>query len=140
MRLLIVAGESMAPAVRDGDVFMVGQAGKVRRGDIVVFPHPRLTGMTLIKRVIGLPGETVAIEMGEVSVDGRQDIDRWGVGFTYPDGEWVTLDHHVFVLSDNRKATRDDSRNFGPIPERVLRRVRWRLRRGRPDAPGTLDQ
>ncbi|MEX0945731.1 MAG: signal peptidase I, partial [Acidimicrobiia bacterium] len=74
----------MAPAVRDGDVLMVGHAGKVRRGDIVVFPHPRLTGMTLIKRVIGLPGETVAIEMGEVVVDGRQDIDRWGVGFTYP--------------------------------------------------------
>ncbi|MEX0946391.1 MAG: S26 family signal peptidase, partial [Acidimicrobiia bacterium] len=92
------------------------------------------------KRVIGLPGETVAIEMGEVAVDGRQDIDRWGVGFTYPDGEWVTLDDHVFVLSDNRKTTRDDSRNFGPIPERVLRRVRWRLRRGRRDTPGTLDQ
>jgi signal peptidase I len=88
----------------------------------------------MIKRVIGLPGETVVIDTGAILIDGHDDQDRWGVGLVSTDGEWVVGENQIFVLSDNRSATKDDSRSFGPIDGDRARRV-WRVARtggGRP--------
>jgi signal peptidase I len=84
----------------------------------------------MIKRVIGLPGETVVIDTGTILIDGRADQDRWGVGLTSTDGEWTLAMDQIFVLSDNRSATRDDSRGFGPITAHTSRRVWWVVRIG----------
>ena len=130
----------MAPALRPGNVVYCRRPGlPLGRGDYVVFGHPRRADMKLIKRVIGLPGETIVIDTGVVLVDGREGPDRWSVGLTSPDGEWPVSTEEVFVLSDNRSATMDDSRNFGPVPTANLRRVWWVVRsRGDSGSPPPL--
>jgi signal peptidase I len=85
----------------------------------------------MIKRVIGLPGEKIVIDTGVILVNGRDDVDRWFVGLTSTDGEWTVAEDQIFVLSDNRSATRDDSRTFGPIDAGTARRVWWVARTGR---------
>ena len=112
---------------------------RARRGSIVVFRHPRQPGMWLVKRVVGLPGEEVEIDLGEVLVDGDRGVDLWGYGqSTMPEGKWVIAEGEVLVLSDNRLATVDDGRSFGPVPMRDMFRLIWpRIRsRQRSDQPG----
>jgi signal peptidase I len=92
-----------------------------QRGDIVVF-NPPVGGNTkpYIKRIIGLPGETVEIRDGSVYVDG-DPIDEPYLGnvtTSWPNGDpgrqLVVPDGHFFVLGDNRNNS-TDSRSFGPI-------------------------
>lgn len=91
------------------------------RGDIVVFDPPTPSNKPYIKRVIGLPGETVTIRDGAVFIDGQE------LNETYLRGEEtecpgrdeceevVVPEGHVFVLGDNRDNSQD-SRGFGPVP------------------------
>jgi signal peptidase I len=121
-----VAESSMEPALVPGDrLLSVRPADRVERGRLVVFEHPGRPGFMLVKRVIGLPGETVTVRGGVVSVDGEPAVDVWGVGPTRPDGMWETGPHELFVLSDNRQSTRADGRTFGPIDGRSAYRVVW---------------
>ena len=106
----------MEPALIDGDRLQARRPrGTPRRGAIAVFVHPLIPDFWLVKRVIGLPGERVTIEFGEALIDGQPDIDQWGVGSTFPEGEWQSGPDQVFVLADNRSATIDDGRRFGPL-------------------------
>jgi signal peptidase I len=89
----------------------------------VVFVHPDRPETWLVKRVIGLPGERVTIDFGEVLIDAQPGLDRWAKGPTSPDGEWHIGEDSVFVLSDNRPATRADSRTLGPVAVTSLLRV-----------------
>jgi signal peptidase I len=111
-----------------------------RRGDIVVFRLPnqyvpplteRVAAMIrtvltrshtaawpdpLIKRVIGLPGETVEIREGRVYINGVQLAEPYETQLTLPDlGPRVIAPGHVFVLGDNRGGS-NDSRAFGEVP------------------------
>lgn len=144
LRSFLVSGDSMGPALGDGDRFLgwrTGRAGQVRRGAVVAFTHPLRPGFWLVKRVVGLGGEVIAIDTGEVLIDGRAGIDRWGQGWTTPDGEWRIPSGHLFVLSDQRPLTRNDSRRFGPIAASDLYRMVFRpLHRRRPQAPPPIVQ
>jgi signal peptidase I len=135
-----IPSESMDPTLKVGDRVLVNKlsyrAHDVHRGDIVVFTTPRReTGngiKDLVKRVIGLPGETVEFRDGRVLVNGRQLVepyvkgkltkqlqDRVPAGCGAPrDGQpgCVVPGAHVFVMGDNRPASKD-SRAFGPINE-----------------------
>lgn len=133
----------MLPTLQPGDVILCRGQGRIPvRGDIVVFEHPHRPGFTLVKRVIGVPGELITIEDGEVHIDGHPGADRWAglatniddayPAGTYPDGEFELGPEAVFVLSDNRAATRDDSRSFGPIPVAGTRGMWFRLGPRRP--------
>lgn len=106
------------------------------RGSIVVFHHPRRSELWLVKRIVGLPGEKVVIDFGEVVIDGRSGVDVWGDGMeTFPEGQWTVGPLEVFVLSDNRPATADDGRSFGPVPVSGMMKVIWpRVRRSQ--SPG----
>jgi signal peptidase I len=92
-----------------------------QRGDIVVF-NPPVGGASkpYIKRIIGLPGETVSIRDGGVYVDGERIDEPYlnGVATSWPNGDpsrqLVVPDGHFFVLGDNRNNS-TDSRSFGPI-------------------------
>lgn len=90
------------------------------RGSIVTFTHPSDPERTLVKRVIGLPGETVAMQEGVVYIDG-QPLDEPYVVFrdrwTLPP-QRIPFDS-VFVMGDNRPNS-SDSRVFGPVPRTSL--------------------
>lgn len=90
-----------------------------RRGDIVVFEYPRDTSRDFIKRVIGLPGETVEIRNGQVRIDGvplnepyLPESAKAQMGNMAP--VKVPLDA-IFVMGDNR-GNSSDSRNWGSLP------------------------
>ncbi|MCS7178053.1 MAG: signal peptidase I [Anaerolineae bacterium] len=116
----VVRGDSMEPTLHDNERVIVEKisyrlTGGPRRGDVVVL---RLEGARdmLIKRVVALPGETVAIQGGQVIVDGMPLTEPWAVrpgGSDYP--PTLVPEGYVFVLGDNRSHS-NDSRSFGPIP------------------------
>ena len=82
--------------------------------------------MWLVKRVVGLPDEEIVVDFGEVLVDGRSGVDLWSGGqTTFPEGKWKVGADEVLVLSDNRVATVDDGRLFGPVPLSGMLRVIW---------------
>lgn len=139
-----IPSESMLPTIEVNDRVMVNklayQWGEPQRGDIVVFRDPaapeldesipeavirsvleaigiRTRGRDdLIKRVVGLPGETVEIRDQQVMIDGEPIEETYTVnGPTVDAGPFTVGTDQVFVLGDNRSFS-FDSRRFGPIP------------------------
>jgi signal peptidase I len=114
-------GPSMAPTLHSGDQVLVDKRAYrhrlPRRGDLVVFRAPR-TGDVTLKRAIGLPGDSVAIEDGRLVVNGRRQNEP----YTDPDaidsvffGPVRVRPGTVFFLGDNRLDS-TDSRDFGAVP------------------------
>jgi signal peptidase I len=116
-----VEGQSMEPNLHTNQRLVVEKVSYRFRGperfDIVVLRLPSQGDELLIKRVVGLPGETVEIQDGHVSVDGRVLEEPFAVGETRPgrQASVVVPPLHVFVLGDNRNHS-NDSRSFGPVP------------------------
>jgi signal peptidase I len=130
-----IPSASMEPTLKKEDRVLVNKLsyrfGDPGRGDIVVFDRPE--GATasdiseLIKRVVGLPGESIVIEGGHVFVDGRQlEEDYLPEGTTtstdafenkcHRDDPCVVPADSLWVMGDNRNDSQD-SRAFGTIPE-----------------------
>jgi len=114
-----VLGQSMEPNLHSTQRVVVEKVTYrfvhgPRRGDVVVIDAPDQSEM-LIKRVVGLPGETIELRNGQVYIDGEPLTEPWVVnpgGGSY--GPLTTPPLHVFVMGDNRGAS-NDSRNFGPV-------------------------
>ncbi|MET0830877.1 MAG: signal peptidase I [Acidimicrobiia bacterium] len=137
LRRYEIAERSMSPTLSPGDyVVAVAARRPPRRGDVVIFADPELPGRDLVKRVIGLSGETVTVTDGRVLVNGHPEADRWARGPTTPDGSWLVPAGHVFVLGDDRVSSSGDSRATGPT---LVESLAWRIlfrygRRSRSDA------
>lgn len=113
-----VLDDSMRPTVGKGYylanryVYHFSDPG---RGDIVVLDRGTYGSEEEIKRVVGLPGETVQIKSGAVYINGRRLEEPYVSGATYPDYGPRTIGKGAyFVLADNRKV-REDSREYGPV-------------------------
>jgi signal peptidase I len=119
----VVEGTSMLPNVHSGDRVLVDRlayhVGSPRRGDIVVFRFP-WSSSNLIKRVIGLPGDTVQITPAVVRVNGRvvrEPYIRYVEQYTYGPARVPAGDY--FVLGDNRVVSYD-SHIWGFLPRNYL--------------------
>jgi len=114
-----VEGTSMVPTLQNGEYILVSKlsykTGVPARGDIIVFGLPTDTKQELIKRVIGLPGETVTIKDGIVSVNGVTLNEPYIAQPPNYNGEWQVTDGQLFVLGDNRNNSKD-SHQWGLLP------------------------
>lgn len=115
----------MLPAIKDGDGLLLsrfdrGARVSLQRGDIVLLRSPADPAKFYIRRLIGLPGETVAIREGNIIVNGSALSEpyvapRLNVSNTSLPPVQLT-ERHYYVLGDNRDNA-SDSRIWGPVPE-----------------------
>jgi signal peptidase I len=142
VQTFFIPSGSMEPTLQVGDRILVNKLSYhlhgVGRGDIVVFSRPAAENCggpevnDLVKRVVGLPGETLSLSGGHVYVDGRPLDESWlpasaqGVTRPGPGGTLYSLQHaykvpadDYFVMGDNRTDS-CDSRYWGPIPKSLI--------------------
>lgn len=114
-----VDGFSMRPTLQDGEYILVSKLayklGEPQRGDIVVFIFPVNPEEDLIKRVIGLPGDTITIQDGVLSINGVEMDEPYINAAPAYDGTWQVAEGELFVLGDNRNDSRD-SHQWGLLP------------------------
>ena len=121
-----VEGTSMAPLLSDQERIFINKFvyrfEPIERGDVVVFWYPLDRSKSFIKRVIGLPGETVEIRQGAVYVDGKLMPEPY-VPAQYEDLSDFALvrvpKDSYFVMGDHRISS-NDSRVFGPVESRYI--------------------
>lgn len=108
MRFFLVPSESMYPILQRNDYIVTLNQKEYRRGDIVVLVDPKAPRDYLVKRIVGVPGDTLATVGGALFIDGRYASEPYVneetltdlISFVVPAGE-------VFVLGDNRNASED---------------------------------
>ncbi|MGH9674904.1 MAG: signal peptidase I [Bryobacteraceae bacterium] len=123
-----VEGTSMMPALSDQERIFINKfiyrfgIGDIARGDLVVFWFPGDQSKSYIKRVVGLPGDTVEIENGEVIVNGHTLIEDY-VPEEFRDHFSMQVtrisDSEYYVLGDHRSSS-NDSRIWGPVHRRYI--------------------
>ena len=131
-----VDGSSMYPNFEDKEYILTDKItyrrGNPQRGDVIVFHAPPPFDSDFIKRVIGLPGETVVVENGKVYINGKQlpenylpgsyvtsekSFLREGVTYVIPEGYYM-------AFGDNRGYS-SDSREWGPISKKAIVGKAW---------------
>lgn len=126
----IVSGASMDPTFRNGQYVIVDELsyniGEPVRGDVIIFKYPKNPSQYFIKRVIGLPGETVIINnQGKVSIKDKAGnlaltLNEPYVAYPKDDTAERTLKaEEYFVMGDNRSGS-FDSRAWGPVPRKMI--------------------
>jgi signal peptidase I len=130
---VVVEGTSMLPQLHDGERLLVNKLvyykigsvgwGHLQRGDIVVFWYPKDPEKSYVKRIVGLPGETVEVRNGLILINNKQLEE------TYIDTEHNQSlpsfaprkvdEHYYFVMGDNRDNS-SDSRYWGLVPEKYI--------------------
>lgn len=125
----VVSGNSMYPTFHNGEYLIVNElakySGTYERGDVVILRYPLNPSKYFIKRVIGLPGETVALADGVVTITGSTHASPLTLSEPYvknpkDDSFSRTLDaEEYFVMGDNR-AQSSDSRVWGPVPKDLM--------------------
>jgi signal peptidase I len=117
-----VDGPSMTPTLLNHQYILVDKVqymfSSPSRGDVIVFKWPKDTSEDFVKRVIGVPGDTVRVSAnGQVFVDGTAINEPYVNDLTnpYQPNTWTLASNQYFVLGDNRGDS-SDSRDWGPVP------------------------
>lgn len=127
-KVLKVSGATMEPTLHDGDRVVVFSVHReLERGDIVICTFPSNPDIKVIKRIIGLPGETIEINNSQVLVNGNvlnEPYIKEPLKYSLePD---IISDNHYFILGDNRNNS-SDSHNLGLVPlENILAIVQFK--------------
>ncbi len=122
-----VYGSSSYPTWENGEKFITDKIsysfGEPKRGDFVVVESPTNRDQDFLKRIIGLPGETIRLSEGKVYIDGllldessylEESTNTSGQGFLANEVDYQVPEEYFFVMGDNREHS-SDSRSFGPI-------------------------
>lgn len=128
----VVRGASMEQSFQDRDYLVIDEISYAfrtpQRGEAIVFRYPRDPNQYFIKRIVGLPGETVEIRGGVVRISNEDYPDGFvlsepylspGLNQTQPEMSLTLGQEEYFVLGDNRVAS-SDSRVWGPLPRRFI--------------------
>ena len=127
----IVSGTSMVPTFHDSEYLIVDEISyrldEPKRGEVIVFRFPHNPSVFYIKRVIGLPGETINIEKGVVTIKNEENPDGTELEEPYvsavvDDGRDMSVElkeNEYFVMGDNRNRS-SDSRSWGILPKDLL--------------------
>ena len=119
-----IDGASMKPGLHTDEFVMVDKVSYLfqspQRGDVIVFHYPLDTSKDFIKRVIGLPGDTIHITSTSVIVDGQTLHEPYiSTPFNFENNTWKLGPDQFFVMGDNRDNSLD-SRSWGPLDRRYI--------------------
>jgi len=125
----VVSGESMYPTFKDKEYLIIDElsylTGEPKRGDVIVFRYPNDTKRFFIKRVIGLPNETIIIDKGAIKIINDLNPDGFFLEEPYLNEKFDTTSTYqtnqkeFFVLGDNRNKS-SDSRYWGILPRKLI--------------------
>jgi len=127
----IVRGASMEPTFDNGEYLIVDQVSyrinPPERGDVVIFRYPKNPSIFFIKRLIGLPGETVEITGERITIRRGVGVEPIALDQSFIDPSRLNSEYGVyaldadeyFVMGDNRSES-SDSRTWGPLPKEDL--------------------
>ena len=125
----IVSGSSMSPTFENGQYLVVDELSyklnDPERGDVAIFKYPKDTKKFFIKRVIGLPNETINIKGSDVTIINEKNPDGFIIDQPYVintannDLTFELKDEEYFVMGDNRSAS-SDSRSWGAVSRKLM--------------------
>jgi signal peptidase I len=125
----VVSGDSMFPTFHDGQYLIVDELSYIlhnpHRGDVIIFRYPNDPSRFFIKRVIGLPNETLTMKDGAVTVTNASHPEGFTLNEPYIDEKFLTTDTYTtgsdeyFVMGDNRNRS-SDSRIWGKLPRKLI--------------------
>ncbi|MBI3361013.1 MAG: signal peptidase I [Chloroflexi bacterium] len=124
-----IQGASMEPTLHSGQFVITNKVaykiGQPRRGDIIVFIAPRTAQEEdYIKRIIGLPGETVRVEARKVYVNGQMIEEPYIADAPQYSSTWKVGPDEYFVLGDNRNHS-NDSHDWGLLKRDAILGKAW---------------
>ncbi len=124
-----IEGYSMEPNFHDGQYLLVSKIDYMlhqpERGDVIIFQAPTNLERDFIKRVIGLPGETIEIREGRVFINGQPLPQNYQTNAgTYTYGPAKVGEQELFVLGDNRNNS-SDSHSWGMLPQKDIIGKAW---------------
>ena len=119
-----VNGTAMKPNLNNGDrIFVDRNFGELKRGDVVAFYFPKDQTKIFVKRIIGLPGESLEIRAGAIFINGQELTEPYvdpANNFNKIDLKPVSIPpDHYFVAGDNR-VNSYDSRSWGTVPKDLI--------------------
>jgi signal peptidase I len=114
---------SMLPNLRPGEFLLVNkfayQWGQMERGDIIVFHYPPEPGVDYVKRLIGVPGDKIKMQNGQLFINGQAMKEAYITTPATYSGEWTVPPGMIFALGDNRDRS-SDSHMWGFVPQSDL--------------------
>ena len=121
-----VDGDSMKETLNDNDILLLYKLGSIKRFDIVVLDEA-YDNEKIIKRVIGMPGETISIKNDKIYINGKVIDNSFAYGTTSDVDKIELGEDEYFILGDNRLISKD-SRYFGPVTKsEIIGKVVFRL-------------
>lgn len=123
-----IEGSSMLPTLKEGEYLIINKLAYLldepKRGDIIVLHYPNDRSRDFIKRIIGLPGDTVVIGEREVRVNGSLLQEPYILDPPSDNQTWIVPEGSYFVMGDNRLSS-SDSRSWSYLPETDIIGKAW---------------
>ncbi|PIU75112.1 MAG: signal peptidase I [Candidatus Portnoybacteria bacterium CG06_land_8_20_14_3_00_39_12] len=136
MQPFFVSGASMEPNFENGEYLIVDEISyrfsQPQRGDVIVFRYPQDPRQYFIKRIIGLPGESIKINSEGIYISSHSNfgflLDEASYlspkPYYYGEAAYTLSEDEYFVMGDNRDAS-SDSRRWGPVPRQNIIGKTW---------------